>query len=332
MKRILKILLALTLMVGCVLSSFSINEVKAADNNISATDWMSNISDDTYLSSVTVPGTHDSATAHIFPSFFLQCQTQSFKEQLNSGYRYLDIRLALDETEEGEKLKFIHSFGTCKKGSSFLQLFSETLYLEDALEDIYEFLDEHPSETIIFCVKSENSDDDPSVFESKFFEAIDENSSKWYTENEIPSLGDVRGKIVLATRFEDVNGLGETRTGLHFNWSNQDNKEAIIDTQEVTMITESNQLWVQDRYKYNVETKWDAIVESLENCQAGDETFSLNFCSTSGNGYAGHPKKYARILNKNLLDYEFSSQTSYGVIIVDFGNEELARHIYSTNF
>ncbi|MCR5546694.1 MAG: phosphatidylinositol-specific phospholipase C [Lachnospiraceae bacterium] len=337
MRRIYKQLLAFSLIIGMSLSSFHITCVHAEETTeeatVESTDWMAGISDDTYLSSVTIPGTHDSASTYIFPSFFLQCQTQNFSEQLASGYRYLDIRLALDETEdEGTKLKFIHNFGTCKKESSFLQLFSETLYLEDVLEDVYSFLDEHPTETVIFCVKAENTDDDVSTLESKFFETIDKNASKWYTANEIPTLGSVRGKIVLATRFEDVNGEGEGRTGLHFSWSDQNNKEPVIDTQEITMMNDYNQLWVQDRYKYKTETKWDAVVESLENCQARDDTFSLNFCSTSGNGSAGHPKKYARIINKNLLNYELSSQTSYGIIVVDFANESLARHIYSTNF
>ena len=332
MKKIFKTLTATALVLGMTLSSLT-TAFAADSNEIASTDWMASVSDDMYLSSITIPGTHDSATAHIFPSFFLQCQSLDFDEQLEAGYRYLDIRIALDETEdEGTKLKFIHNFGTCKKDDSFLQLFSETLYLDDVLEDVYTFLDEHPTETVIFCVKAENGDDDLSVLENTFFDLLDQNASKWYTENEIPTLGDVRGKIVLATRFDDVNGEGESRTGLHFSWSEQNNKEAVVDTQEVTMITDTNQLWVQDRYKYNVEMKWDAIVESLENCQAGDETFSLNFCSTSGNGYAGHPKKYARIINENLLNYELSSNTSYGVIIVDFANEEVARHIYSSNF
>jgi 1-phosphatidylinositol phosphodiesterase len=78
--------------------------------------------------------------------------------------------------------------------------------------------------------------------------------------------------------------------------------------------------------------KWDAVVESFENCQASDEIFSLNFVSTSGKGAAGHPKKYARILNKQLLEYKFNPQTCYGVVIVDFATEKEARHIFSANF
>ncbi len=339
MKKLMKSGLALALAGAMVFSVSSRTLAEEPGENLTETeseyaagDWMANVSDETYLSSVTIPGTHDSATAHIFPSFFLQCQSLEFKDQLEAGYRYLDIRLALDETDDGTKLKFIHAFGTCKADKSFLNLFGDTLYLEDVLSDVYAFLDEHPTETIVFCVKAENDDDDVSKVESEFFKVLDKNPSKWYTKNEIPTVGDVRGKIVLATRFADVNNEGENRTGLHFSWSEQNNKEAVADTQEVTMITDSNQLWVQDRYKYDVDMKWDAVVESFENCQASDEICSLNFVSTSGKGAAGHPKKYARILNKQLLEYKFNPQTCYGVVIVDFATEKEARHIFSANF
>lgn len=340
MKKKVKAALALALAVVTVFSlspmtnaeTLDEEEWAEVDTDCPAGEWMGLMPDDVYLSSLTIPGTHDSATAHIFPSFFLQCQSLEFKNQLEAGYRYLDIRLALDETDEGTKLKFIHAFGTCKKKASFLNAFGDTLYLDDVVSDIYDFLDEHPTETVIFCVKAENGDDDVSKVEEEFFKVLDKNPSKWYTKNEIPTLGDVRGKIVLATRFADVNDEGENRTGLHFSWSEQNNKEAVADTQEVTMITDTNQLWVQDRYKYSVDMKWDAVVESFENCQASDEIFSLNFLSTSGSGAAGHPKKYARIMNQKLMEYRFQPQTGYGIVIVDFAKEKEARHIFSANF
>ena len=46
-----------------------------------------------------------------------------------------------------------HNFAKCKKERS---IFSTPLTLDDVLEDIYTFLDKHPSETVIFCAKKEN--------------------------------------------------------------------------------------------------------------------------------------------------------------------------------
>ena len=301
-------------------------------SQLSATSWMSAIPDGTKLTSITIPGTHDSATAHITPGYFLQCQKLGISDQLDAGFRYLDIRLALDEAKDGtDSLKFIHSFGSCRKSGS---PFSGTLHLDDVLADVYRFLDANPSETVIFAVKDEGGDDDPARFEETFFKYLDADADRWYTDNTIPMLGDVRGRIVLATRFEDVNGEGDSRMGLVTHWSQQDNKEIIDDPVEVAMLNDGEQLYVQDRYKYAIKDKWEAFVYTMQNSMAGDITLQLNFLSTSGSGSAGHPKAYAKTLNSQLLSTDlsrYSDTDDLGVLIVDFGEEALARHIFAIN-
>ncbi len=300
-------------------------------SELSAASWMSAIDDGTKISSVTIPGTHDSATAHITPGYFLQCQKLGFKDQLYAGFRYLDIRLSLVEGKNGkeDRLKFIHAFGTCRKGGL---PFSGTLYLEDALADVYEFLDSNPTETVFFTVKNEGSDEDLDRFESAFFGTIDKDPERWYTKNSIPTMGEVRGKVVLATRFDDVNGEGEDRMGLYTHWSQQDNKEVVNDPAEVCSINDSEQLYVQDRFKYSVNDKWGAFAQTKDESMAGDIILSFNFLSTSGSGSAGHPKAYAKELNAQLLNTSFEPGKSYGMIIVDFGEEAIARHIFAANF
>ncbi len=298
-------------------------------SELSASAWMSAVPDGTRISSITIPGTHDSATAHITPGYFLQCQKLGFSDQLYAGFRYLDIRLAVDQDKSGDvSLKFIHAFGNCRESG---MPFSKTLHLDDALNDVYAFLDANPTETVIFTVKDEGGDDDPAVFEEAFFKYLDENPDKWYTKNEIPYLGDVRGKIVLATRFEDVLGQGEDRMGLVTHWSQQEEKELLEDPQEVCTISENAQLYVQDRFKYGIQDKWTAFAVSMDECMAGDVNLSLNFLSTSVNGSAGHPKSYANTLNAQLLNTKMEDGKCYGVMIVDFGEEALARHIFAQN-
>ena len=145
-------------------------------------------------------------------------------------------------------------------------------------------------------------------------------------------MDEVRGKIVLASRMEDVNQVGGSKNGLSFLWENQNNKEVADLAFTQSMINDTETLWVQDRFKYNVEMKMDAMEETIENAQPGDDTFVLNFLSTAGSGFAGHPKKYAKIINQKLLDTKLSSKTSYGIIICDFGTQKIAEHIYQTNF
>ena len=125
-----------TLGIFIILFSMLISPVQAKENTSS--NWMQSIS-----------GTHDSATQYVSLSPIFQCQDTDIKTQLENGYRYLDMRLVL----KNDNLILKHNFAKCKKERS---IFSTPLTLDDVLEDIYTFLDKHPSETVIFCAKKEN--------------------------------------------------------------------------------------------------------------------------------------------------------------------------------
>lgn len=63
---------------------------------------------------------------------------------------------------------------------------------------------------------------------------------------------------------------------------------------------------------------------------SNDSTFYLNFTSSSGKGKIGFSKKYAKKINTYLKGYDWQKK-NYGIIIVDFANQELAHKIYLTN-
>ena len=113
-------------------------------------------------------------------------------------------------------------------------------------------------------------------------------------------------------------------------WTEHDNKVP-ADIPYELFVYDDYRVWVQDRYKYSVEDKYEAVVDGLENCEADENTLFLNFISTNGDGLIGHPLGYAKNLNELLMDYDLKDNTSYGIIIVDFGDSNLARHIYYTN-
>ena len=200
------------------------------------------------------------------------------------------------------------------------------------LKDVYAFLDEHPSETVILCMKAENSKDDVADVQSVLYEAISREPDRWYQKNEIPTLGEVRGKIVLATRFDDKLPVGFERCGLYFGWADQGDRKVLADPTASSAINGSETLCVQDRYNYDVDDKITAIRTCLDNSQAAEDTFFLNFTSTSGSGKVGHPKEYAKHINLDLYDYDWQAGTAYGIVIVDFAPKKIAEKIYQTNF
>ena len=319
----LKCLLALVLVLCLVMP-----QKTALAKDSGSADWMGALDGETKLSSISIPGTHDTCTQFVALSYIFQCQDRSIAQQLSDGYRYFDLRLVIDEKDGKPALVIKHNFAGCRKGKS---PFSDKLYLEDVLADVSAFLEKHPGETVILCMKAENGDDPIADVQGLLYEQIDKNEEQWYLQNAIPALDDVRGKMVLATRFTDELGMGSTRKGLNFDWRDQGDTTVVDEPYVLSMINEGEKLWVQDRYNYDTTDKINAIVDDLENCQAADDSFSLNFTSTTGSGKVGHPKKYATSINKFLTEYDWQDDTCYGIIVVDFATEKLAKCIYETN-
>lgn len=307
---------------------FTGNSCLFADAKEDSASWMSEVDGDMYISQISIPGTHDAGTQFVTLGYVMRCQNTSISQQLNNGYRYIDLRVHIEENEESgeQRLQIVHNFAKCRVS---LNPLSEKLYFENVMSSIYTFIDANPTEAVLVNIKIEDDEHSISDVQKLIHKEITDNQSYWYTENRIPKLDEVRGKIVLLTRFDDEAGFDET--GINLQWTEQNNVD-VVDLPYELYMTESGRLWVQDRYKYSVEDKYSAVVDGLENCEADENTIFLNFVSTSGSGKVGHPKGYARQLNKLLLNYAFQSETSYGIVIVDFGTKELAQHIYMTNF
>ena len=326
-KRRLLACALLMCMTVCVFAGFAATPAAAAD--VRAVNWMENIPDETKLSSMSIPGTHDSCTQNVDMRYIFRCQDASIATQLKYGYRYLDMRLVLEKRSGQETLVLKHNIARCKVSNS---PFARTLTLADVLKDVYAFLDEHPSETVILCMKAENSKDDVAAVQKALYEMIDQASERWYLKNEIPTLGAVRGRIVLATRFDDKLQVGSDRRGLYFGWADQGDRTILADPTAESVINGRETLCVQDRYNYDVGDKITAIRTCLDSSRAADDTFFLNFTSTSGSGAVGHPKEYAKDINLDLYAYEWEAGKAYGVVIVDFGPKKIAEKIYGTNF
>lgn len=325
-RRLLACALLMCMMV-CVFAGLAAMPADAAD--VRAVNWMENIPDETKLSSMSIPGTHDSCTQNVDMRYIFQCQDASIATQLKYGYRYLDMRLVLEKRSGQETLVLKHNIARCKVSDS---PFSRTLTLADVLKDVYAFLDEHQSETVIMCMKAENSKDDVAAVQKALYEMINQASERWYLKNEIPTLGAVRGRIVLATRFDDKLQVGSDRCGLYFGWADQGDRTILTDPTAESVINGRETLCVQDRYNYDVGDKIPAIRTCLDSSRAADDTFFLNFTSTSGSGAVGHPKEYAKDINLDLYAYEWEAGKAYGVVIVDFGPKKIAEKIYGTNF
>ena len=329
MKRILKkllivlIILIIVALLYLFVSPLLIGRSSAQVENSSK--WMARAGDDMLISELYIPGTHDSGSNYADLAYFSKCQASSIKTQLEDGYRYLDVRLEIEETKSGSRLIFCHGFCKCRKGP---WPWSAVLELEDVLRDCYAFLDANPTETIVFAVKMEQGSD-TEAFQKLLHEYIDKEPDRWYLSDTIPRLAECRGRLVLFRRYEDACSYGK-KSGIQLFWADQGGKDdtslnAVLEQQD------KYKLIVQDRYKYNAADKWNAFLAGLDYSGMIDADLRISFLSTNGTPKFGHPYSYAKVLNRNFAAEDISRYVPTWMIL-DFSNAVMAEKVYDLNF
>lgn len=158
--------------------------------------WMSKIKDNTKLSELSIPGTHDSMAYKSNLSFIdnTRTQTMSLSQQLNSGIRYIDIRAKY--TNSGFPLHH----GIIYLGFDF----------EDVLRELRTFLSQNPTETVIMKFSQENSSASDNDMRRVFLTYYNRYKDIFYrgSNDTNPTLGECRGKIVLLSNVLSLNDLG----------------------------------------------------------------------------------------------------------------------------
>ena len=270
--------------------------------NDGGSDWMANLPDETHLYDLTIPGTHDSgATRSDFIGKFGQCQSLPIADQLTIGVRFFDVRLKLIDGS----LNVYHSF------------IDQKLTFDSVRTACKDFLAEHPNEVILLCIKEE--DDDNDGFAKAVEGAIKEDGDLWYTSNSLPTLGEVRGKIILFRRFDGSNYGINCRNG----WS---------DNTDFTM-QNGMTIHVQDYYnlesKENIDTKWEKFTALAKTANESD-VLCINFAS----GYTGmvNITAVSDKMNPKLTEYFADKKGGFGITLCDFITPELATILIATNF
>ncbi|KAJ5745737.1 hypothetical protein N7520_010919 [Penicillium odoratum] len=255
----------------------------------SQAEWMKNYADNTLLVHMNIPGTHDSATWNYTqatqdsllgitylnqvtvpaPETF-RCQERSFIDMLNLGIRAFDIRYAFDPTNT--TLVFYHSQA----------LLSEIATVDDVLYGFYQWLDDHPSETLFLSFQYEGSTalyaSNDAAVQLSLYNSLTSQAARQYfvqTKGELGTLGEARGKITLMRRF-NLDQLPASYTdalpGLHFSpslWTDN--------SPDITLVynTEKNlTAYIEDYYQpltptgsnatENIQWKYNATVGNIK--------------------------------------------------------------------
>lgn len=290
--------------------------------------WMEKLADDIKISEINLPGTHNSCTKKVQFSYLSKCHNLSIYDQLNIGVRYLDIRVE----KSSDKLKTVHSIADCYTTHGK----KKKLLLDYVLDDCKKFLKENPTETIILCIKRDDGVSSEETFDL-FYENYLKNDPLWFTENRVPRLGEVRGKLVFFNRCHvDFNNKNYTdkNTGLRLsNWPDLP-KNSEICYSEVPVYkqdkTYDETYIVQDMYKLYPKEKWHKAVLPLVEKPFEKEGLFLNYFSAANFIYS--PKIYANYILKKFEKITLESNKKYGWLIFDFPTKSLCEKVISTNF
>ena len=171
--------------------------------------WMRELKDETPLSALSIPGTHNAPACYrALPS--VRCQAVSPRVQLENGVRFFDTRVlpVSLQAPSQDGLLLVHSvFPIALTGGK---------YFRDLVNQIYDFLDKNPSETVVMSLKLEGIGNATDAQLSRILkDHYAGDTNRWYTAPHIPTLGEARRKIVLMRRFrldeslkQEWNGAG----------------------------------------------------------------------------------------------------------------------------
>lgn len=257
--------------------------------------WMQTLDDHQFISDITIPGTHDTMALYGGPA--AECQAWSLEDQLKAGIRYLDLRVFAFE----KKLYVMH--GVIYEHSSFPKV----------LNTIKTFLSEFRSETVLVRVKPDLFDKDNV---QELIENMMENDSDVWVQSLIPTIGEVRGKIVFVQKDSFKLGVPLLET----------------DTKGDYKVTH-----VKDKENDIQENLSKAVNYCGDNLQS---SVILTYSSGTGIGTLGGmlltPKKVAKEIDPWLYGYlnGVSSENSnicFGVIAMDFPGFDLIQIVINFN-
>ncbi|MEJ0026866.1 MAG: hypothetical protein WDN01_12635 [Rhizomicrobium sp.] len=149
--------------------------------------------------------------------------------------------------------------------------------------------------------------------------------ARWWLNDTMPKMKDVRGKIVLYRRFDtDTKGAVPGLKAHPY----EDDKTFTIDA--------TVPLKIQDQWKvatvFARGNKWNAMKALLDEAKKKNTRyFYANY--GSGNGAGSAPSTTANYVNPHLTDYLVNNiKGRYGAVPIDFETDDLNRLIAETNF
>lgn len=296
---------------------------------VNYTRWLEELNDDTSIASLAIPGTHNSFACHTaLPS--VQCQGESVLKQLGHGVRFLDVRVGKYPLKSGDlanELTVVHS--------KFPVRIPFPLKLSDAFEEVYKFLENNSSETVIVSIKQEGTgewnNDDDEFGRVLWDHYISKHQDKWYLGSDLPRLRDARGKIILFRRFgvRDDKGGNYGFDAASWSYNTVEDDRGRFCVQDFCEIQSADDIPKKVEYVKQLARK-----AAEHNSTNSDNKLFVNF--TSGSNFFDRdcwPQQVAKAMAEHSLQDSFSKGS--GIVVLDYvedDNWKMARELVDKNF
>lgn len=239
------------------------------------------------------------------------------------GIRYFDIRLG-----KGDNPGICHGdFYLFKKDGDYL-------HLSDVMGYFKTFLSENPREALIMLASRGNDEATDDSVTTAFAKVMGDNPDLFYTSSHVPTLGEVRGKIVLLRRFRLAgNSVSGHTWGLDLTeWD--DKIKVHSDSATMCLVQDARgfeaagetgdkepyctKVYAQDKYKLSGTDKLSWVDNALKETTGRtrnevdveddngakekvlERCWSINYTSCTGLSHGGNPFTSARVVNEHL--------------------------------
>jgi 1-phosphatidylinositol phosphodiesterase len=286
------------------------------------------------LTQLTIPGTHNSGTAGGNAEMGTRCQSMDIRAQLESGIRFFDLRLVLNDSANPDDLGVFH-------GPYF-----QNLWLgKDILPVIGQFLKDNEDECVIICANRENDQGSPidailkTLLTNGVDKLFDDNNAVFHEK----TLADLKGHVVIVRRSSPATfGLQA------IPWPDDKNNASFS-------FAKDGNIQLQDAYEYGIERlpsltyqkKWKNVEDHLDRAKGGGTAdWFINFTSASHSPPTAmyYPWDFATgqgqygvnyLLSRYLVKQVASTGTRLGTVAMDYpeepGNQSLIRLLLAMN-
>ena len=334
-------------------------------------NWMSLLPDERYLSELNIPGTHDSGTANVEGSWnssfnIVSCQKYFIQQQLYAGVRSLDIRTAWNNDSKDMVLVHGNDFTVCHTPNHGNNAKNKTF--RSVLDTIIAYLAAHPTEAVILTLKIDGGDKSKGAetlrsilneyiakYPERFYDWISGSGGTWSVAQgrmSSPTLGEVRGRIVMMTRVDLSDGGSQPQKLYRYvgpdltQWdsSYDDDKHY---AQKVSSGS-SVKVYIQDDYESPDGNKWTQITNTVKQLNGNlsgavkpeRQDFVFNYTSkTTSDRYGLSPLGAAKYINDLIYNDSLFTPGStsakenprMGIVVMDYINKQLCRRIIDRN-